>query len=145
MPKLGHCMLLIQHDNFAQSRDFSHFVLLDPSNHHLFQSPSGRPSRWLLTLRLSARMVYLQIEWLGTGFLDHSHVGSSPFVGFGQSVGPPVCPIDIPTKERHGEGVREELVASKNFNHPRAIIQSGVYSVRPEEGQIICLIIIRVF
>lgn len=125
VPKLGHCTLLIQHDNFAQSRDFSHYVLLDPSNHNLFQSLSRqfwKTARWLLTLWLPARMVYLQIEGLGAGFLDHSYIGPCPFVGFCQSVGPPVSPINTPTKERDGEGVREELVASENFNHPRSII-----------------------
>ncbi len=125
MPKLGHCTLLIQHDMFVQSRDLFDYVLLDPSNHHLFQSLSiqfRKTARWLLTLWLPARMIYLQIEGLGAGFLDHSHIGSGPFVGFGQSVGPPVSPINIPTKERHGKWVREELVASENFNYPRSII-----------------------
>lgn len=67
-------------------------------------------------------MVYLQVKGLGAGFLDHGHIGSGPFIGFGQCVGPPVGPIDVPSKERHGEGVREELVSSKNFNHPCAVI-----------------------
>lgn len=59
----------------------------------------------LLTLRLSGWMVDLEVKRLGVGSLDHSDVASRPLVCLGQSVGPPVRPVNLSTIHSDGEGM----------------------------------------
>ncbi len=56
----------------------------------------------VLTLRLSRRMKHLKIKRLSVCSLDHRHILSCPFIGFGQSVGPPVRPVNL--SSIHGDG-----------------------------------------
>lgn len=71
-----------------------------------------------LTLRLSGRVVDLEVERLRVGSLDHSDVAPGPLVGLGQRVGPPVRPINLAAVHGDGEGMGQILMAPQNFNQP---------------------------
>lgn len=81
------------------------------------------------TLGLSGRMVDLQVKRLRVGALDHGDVVSRPLVGFGQSVGPPVGPVDLAAVHGDGKGVGQILMAPQHFNQPGAVVHSGVDGV----------------
>lgn len=81
------------------------------------------------TLGLSGRMVDLQVKRLRVGALDHGDVVSRPLVGFGQSVGPPVGPVDLSAVHGDGKGVGQILMAPQHFNQPRTVVHSGVDGV----------------
>lgn len=81
------------------------------------------------TLGLSGRMVDLQVKRLRVGALDHGDVVSRPLVGFGQSVGPPVGPVDLSAVHGDGKGMGQILVPPQHFNQPGAVIHSGVDGV----------------
>lgn len=83
------------------------------------------------TLGLSGRVIDLQVKWLRVGALDHSDVVSCPFVGFGQSVGPPVGPVDFASVHGDRKGVGQILVTSQHFNQPRTVVHSRVDGIRP--------------
>lgn len=67
----------------------------------------------------------LQIKWLSTRLLDNCDILPGPLIGSRQSVRPPVGPVHIASKERHGKGMGQVLVASKDLNDPTSIIESG--------------------
>ena len=99
--------------------------------------------RFFFTLRLPARMVYLQVEGLGAGLLDDRHVVACPLVGPRQCVGPPVRPVDTAPEQGHGKRVRQVLVAPQDLNDPCAVVQrrvdgigaAGKTEVREREGE----------
>ena len=75
-------------------------------------------------------MKYLQVERLGACFLDHCHIGPGPFVGPGQRVGSPVCPIHTAPEQAHSKGMRQVLVPPEDLNQPAAIVQGRVDGIR---------------
>lgn len=81
------------------------------------------------TLRLSGRVIDLQVKGLCVGALYYGDVVSCPFVGFGQSVGPPVSPVDLSSIHGDSKGMGQILMTPQDFNQPRAIVHSGVDSI----------------
>lgn len=57
------------------------------------------------TLWLSGWVINLQVKGLRVGALDNGDVVSCPFVCLGQSVRPPVSPVDLPSIHGDGKGV----------------------------------------
>lgn len=86
----------------------------------MFQTGSSQSAT--LTLRLSGWMVNLEVKGLRVRSLHHGHVAARPFVGLGQSVGPPVRPVNLSAVHGDGEGVRQILMSSQNLNQPRAVV-----------------------
>lgn len=86
----------------------------------MFQAGSSLSAT--LTLRLSGGMVNLEVEGLRVCSLHHRHVAARPLVGLGQSVGPPVGPVNLAAVHGDSEGVRQILVSPQNLNQPRAVI-----------------------
>lgn len=81
------------------------------------------------TLRLSGWMIDLQVKGLCVGALDHGDVVSCPFVGFGQSVSPPVGPVDLATIHGDSKGVGQILMTTQHFNQPRTVVHGRVDSI----------------
>lgn len=84
-----------------------------------------------LTLGLSGWVIHLQIEGLGVGALHYSDIVSGPFVGFGQSVGPPVGPVHLSSIHGDSKGVSQILVTPQHFDQSRSVIHGGVDRIRP--------------
>lgn len=79
-------------------------------------------------------MVNLEVEGLRVGSLHHSNVAARPLVRLGQSVGPPVRPVNLSAVHGDSERVRQILVSPQNLNQPRAIVLGGIYGIRPVCG-----------
>lgn len=62
------------------------------------------------TLGLSGWMIDLQVKGLCVGALDYGDIVSRPFVGFSQSVSPPVSPVDLPSIHGDSKGVGQVLM-----------------------------------
>lgn len=62
------------------------------------------------TLRLSGRVINLQVEGLCVGTLHHGDVVSCPLVRLGQRVGSPVGPVHLPAVHGDSEGVGQILM-----------------------------------
>lgn len=86
----------------------------------MFQAGSSQSVT--LTLRLPGWMVNLEVKGLRVRSLHHSHVAARPLVCLGQSVGPPVGPVNLSAVHGDGKGVRQILVSPQNFNQPRAVV-----------------------
>lgn len=76
-------------------------------------------------------MVNLEVEGLRVGSLHHSNVAARPLVCLGQSVGPPVGPVNLSAVHGDGERVRQILVSPQNLNQPRAVVLGGIYGIGP--------------
>lgn len=81
------------------------------------------------TLWLSRRVVNLQVKRLCVCALHHSHVVSRPLVRLGQSVGPPVSPVDLTAVHGDGKGVGQVLMAPQHLDQTRAVVHGGVNGV----------------
>lgn len=81
------------------------------------------------TLRLSGWVIDLQVKGLCVGALDYGNVVSCPFVGFGQSVSPPVSPVDLASIHGDSKGVGQILMTPQHFNQPRTVVHSRVDSI----------------
>lgn len=62
------------------------------------------------TLGLSGWVIDLQVKGLCVGALDYGDIVSRPFVGFSQSVSPPVSPVDLPSIHGDGKGMGQILM-----------------------------------
>lgn len=78
------------------------------------------------TLGLSGRVIDLQVKGLCVGALDYGDVVSRPFVGFGQSVSPPVRPVDLASIHGDSKGVGQILMTPQHFDQPRTVVHSRV-------------------
>lgn len=67
-------------------------------------------SGMLHTLGLPGWVIDLQVKGLRVGALHHSNVVSCPFIGFGQSVSPPVSPVDLASIHSDSKGVGQILM-----------------------------------
>lgn len=76
----------------------------------------------LHTLGLSRWVIDLQVKGLRVGALDHGDVVSRPFIGFGQSVSPPVSPVHLAAIHGDSKRVGQILMTPQHFNQPRAIV-----------------------
>lgn len=93
--------------------------------------PSVSVSCVKLTLGLSGWVIHLQVKRLCVGALDYCDVVSCPFVSFGQSVGPPVSPVDLASIHGDSKRVGQILMTPQHLNQSRAVIHSRVDSIRP--------------
>lgn len=82
-----------------------------------------------LTLGLSGGVIDLQVKGLCVGSLDYSDIVSSPFVGFGQSVSPPVGPVHLASIHGNSKGVGQILMTPQHFNQSRTVVLSRVDSI----------------
>ena len=78
---------------------------------------------------LPAGMEDLQVKWLSTRLLDDCDILPRPLIGSRQSVRPPVRPVDIASKERHGEGMGQVFVAPEDLYDPTSVIECRENSV----------------
>lgn len=85
----------------------------------------------LLTLRLSGRVVNLQVKGLSVGPLDHCDVASRPLVGLGQRVCPPVSPVDLSTVHGDSKRVWQILMPLQDLDQTRTIVLGRVNGIRP--------------
>lgn len=97
-------------------------------------------SGMLHTLGLPGWVIDLQVKGLRVGALHHSNVVSCPFIGFGQSVSPPVSPVDLASVHSDSKGVGQILMTPQHFNQPRAIVHCWVDSIRPWETTERCIV-----
>lgn len=81
-------------------------------------------------------MVYLKIERLCTGLLNHTDILPCPLVGFSQRVGPPVCPVHLTSVQRHSKGMWQVFMSSDNFYHVCSIIEGRINSIWPRETSV---------
>lgn len=85
---------------------------------------------------LPAGMEDLQVKWLSARLLDDCDILPCPLIGSRQSVRPPVCPVDIASKERHGEGMGQVFMAPEDLDDPTSIIEcreNGVGAVEESD------------
>lgn len=81
------------------------------------------------TLGLSGWVIDLQVKGLCVGALDYGDVVSRPFVGFSQSVSPPVSPVDLPSIHGDRKGMGQILVTPQDLDQPRTVVHSRVDSI----------------
>lgn len=81
------------------------------------------------TLGLSGRVIDLQVKGLCVGALDYSDIMPSPLVGFGESVSPPVGPVDLTAIHGNSKGVGQILMPTQYFNQARTVVHGRVDGV----------------
>lgn len=91
------------------------------------------PKEKLHTSRLSARVKNLYIKGLCKSSLDHTDVWAIPLVSSDNSIGPPICPVNIIAKKCNCKWMWQHFMASRDFPMIRAIIKccvNGVWSTQ---------------